>query len=87
MEVLSNAWYGSWRPLTNLTETFRACHLCTFNVAAIFGGAIPTYGVLPYAMITLLIHKSEEEPTDDSTDDSADDADDADDENEEVVTC
>ena len=36
MEVLDNAWYGSWRPLTNLTQTFRACHLCTFNVAAIF---------------------------------------------------
>ena len=26
--------------------------MCTFNVAAIFFGAIPTYGVLPYAMIT-----------------------------------
>jgi len=25
-------------------------------VAAIFFGAIPTYGVLPYAMIILLIH-------------------------------
>ena len=23
------------RPLTNLTETFQVCHLCTFNVAAI----------------------------------------------------
>ena len=52
METLDNAWYGSWRPLTNLTKTFRACHLCTFNVATIFwGGVIPTYGVLPYAMI------------------------------------
>ena len=51
MEVLGNVWYGSWKPLTNLTQTFQACHLCTFNVAAIFGGAIPTYGVLPYAMI------------------------------------
>ena len=51
MEALDNAWYGSWRPLTNLTQTFRACHLRTFNVAAIFFGAIPTYGVLPYAMI------------------------------------
>ena len=37
--------------MTNLTQTFQACHLCTFNVAAIFFGAIPTYGVLPYAMI------------------------------------
>ena len=36
MEALDNAWYGSWRPLTNLTQTFWACHLCTFNVAAIF---------------------------------------------------
>ena len=36
MEVLDNAWCGSWRPLTNLTQTFRVCHLCTFNVAAIF---------------------------------------------------
>ena len=26
MEALSNAWYGSWRLWTNLTETFRACH-------------------------------------------------------------
>ena len=25
-----------WRPLTNLTYKFRACHLSTFNVAAIF---------------------------------------------------
>ena len=36
MEALDNACYGSWRPLTNLTQTFRACHLRTFNVAAIF---------------------------------------------------
>ena len=36
------------RPLTNLKQAFRACHLCTFNVAAIFGGVISTYGVLPY---------------------------------------
>ena len=36
MEALDNAWYGSLRPLTNLTQTFQACHLCTFNVAAIF---------------------------------------------------
>ena len=41
MEALDNAWYGSWRPLTNLTQTFRACHLCTFNVAAIFWGGHP----------------------------------------------
>ena len=27
------------------------CHLCTFNVAAIFSWAIPTYGILLYAMI------------------------------------
>ena len=32
-------------------QTFRACHLCTFNVAAIFFGVILRYGVLPYAMI------------------------------------
>ena len=51
MEALGNAWYGSWRPLTNLMQTIRVCHLCTFNVAAIFFGAIPTYGILPYAMI------------------------------------
>ena len=36
MEALGNAWYGSWSPLNNLTQTFQACHLCTFNVAAIF---------------------------------------------------
>ena len=36
MEALDNVWYGSWRPLTYLTRTFRACHLCTLNVAAIF---------------------------------------------------
>ena len=36
MEVLDNARYGSWRLLTNLTQTFWVCHLCTFNVAAIF---------------------------------------------------
>ena len=51
MEALGNARYGSWRPLNNLTQTFQACHLCTFNVAAIFFGTIPIYGVLPYAMI------------------------------------
>ena len=45
MEAFGNAWYGSWRPLTNLTQTYRACHLCTFNVAAIFFRAIHTYGV------------------------------------------
>ena len=28
MEALDNAWYGSWRLLTNLTRTFRAYHLC-----------------------------------------------------------
>jgi len=32
MEALDNAW----KPLTNLTSTFRTCHLRTFNVAAIF---------------------------------------------------
>ena len=36
MEALDNAWYGSWRPLTNLTQTFRAYHLRTLNVAAIY---------------------------------------------------
>ena len=63
MEALDNAWCGSWWPLTNVTQTFRACHLCTFNMAAIFFRGhpyiwritvrhdIPTYGVLPYAMI------------------------------------
>ena len=50
MEALDMAWYGSCRPLTNLTQTFQVCHLCTFNVATIFV-VIPTYGVLPYAMI------------------------------------
>ena len=35
----------------NLMLAFRVCHLCTFNVAAIYFGVIPTYGVLPYAMI------------------------------------
>ena len=37
------------------TYTFRACHLCTFIVTAIFFGAIPTHGVLLYAMITLRV--------------------------------
>ena len=53
MEALDNGWYGSWRPLTNLMQTFRACHLCTFHVATIFFGVMPTYGVLPYAMIKM----------------------------------
>ena len=51
MEALDNALYGSWRLLTNLALTFRACHSYTFNVAAIFFRVIPTYGVLLYAMI------------------------------------
>ena len=45
MEALNNAWYGSWRLLTNLTQAFQVCHLCTFNVGAIFFGVIPTYSV------------------------------------------
>ena len=52
VEALDNAWSGSWRPLTNLTCKFWACHLCIFNVATIFfSGVIPTYGILPYTMI------------------------------------
>jgi len=43
--------YCSWKPLTNLTQSFRACYLCTFKVVAIFFGTIPTYGILPYTMI------------------------------------
>ena len=39
--------------LNNLTRTFRACYLCTFNACGIFFGVIPTYGVLPYAMILI----------------------------------
>ena len=35
MEALDNVWSGSWRPLTNPAYTFRACHLWTFDVAAI----------------------------------------------------
>ena len=35
-EALDNAWYGSLRPLTNLTQTFQACHLRTFNLGASF---------------------------------------------------
>ena len=46
MEALDNTWSGSWRPLINLTYKFQACHLCTFNVAAIFFRVIPTYCVL-----------------------------------------
>ena len=60
MEALDNAWYGSWRLLTNLTKTFQACHLFTFNVAAIFLGVIPTYGVLPYAMIIMFLLRERE---------------------------
>ena len=36
IEALDNVWYGSWRPLTNLTQTFQVPLLCPFNVAAIF---------------------------------------------------
>ena len=53
METLDNAWYGSLRPLTNLTQTFRACHLCTWMWLPFFWGVIPTYGVLLYAMIQM----------------------------------
>ena len=53
METLSNAWYGSWRPLTNLTQTFQACHLCTFNVAAIFFWGHPyTYYRTPWLLFS-----------------------------------
>ena len=46
MEALDNAKYGSQRPLTNLRQIFRVCHLYTFNVAAILGGVIPIYGTM-----------------------------------------
>ena len=50
MEALDNAWYGSWWPLTNLTQSFQACHLYTFNVAAIlFQGH-------PYTWRTIISH-------------------------------
>ena len=48
MEALDNTWSGSWRPLINLTYKFQACHLCTFNVAAIF------FRGHPYILRTLL---------------------------------
>ena len=51
-----NTQYGSWRTLSNLTQTFRACYLCTFNVATIFWGAMPTYGVLLYTLIMWQSH-------------------------------
>ena len=35
VETLDNDWWGLYRPLSNLMQTFRACHLWTFNVAAI----------------------------------------------------
>ena len=44
--------YGSWRPLTNLAQTFRVCHLCTFNVAAIF------FWVHPYIWRTTVCHNT-----------------------------
>ena len=34
--------YGSQKPWTNPMQAFRTCHLCTFNAAAIFWGAIRT---------------------------------------------
>ena len=40
MEALSNAWYRSWRPLTNLMQTFQACLLMWLPF---FFGIIPTY--------------------------------------------
>ena len=36
--------------LTNLEQTFWACHLCTFKVAAILFLTIPTFRVLPYSI-------------------------------------
>ena len=31
MEALDNAWYGSWRQLTDLTQSFRVCHFVHFQ--------------------------------------------------------
>ena len=45
-----STWYGSQRLLTNLTHTFRACHLCTFNVPAI------TFWGHPYIWRTTIWH-------------------------------
>ena len=39
--------------LTNLTQTFQACHLCTFNVATIFLGGHP------YIWCTTVCHDSD----------------------------
>ena len=50
MEALDNALYGSWRLLTTDILSVSFVH---FNVAASFLGTIPTYGVLPYAMILI----------------------------------
>ena len=41
MEALDNAWYGPRKLLTDLAQTIQACHLCTFNVPAIFWGGHP----------------------------------------------
>ena len=45
MEALDNAWYGPWKSLTNLTQTFKRVIFPPF-----FFRAIPTYGILLYAM-------------------------------------
>ena len=45
MEAFDNDLHGSWRTLTDLTQTFRACHSCTFNVATILFQAYPVHGI------------------------------------------
>ena len=54
MEALDNAWSGSWWSLTNLKYKFSSVSFVHFNVAAIFFRVIPTYGILPYAVLFLL---------------------------------
>ena len=55
MKALDNACYGSWMPLTNLTQTFERVICALLMWPPFFFGAIPTYGVLPYAMIYVYV--------------------------------
>ena len=52
----------------NLSQTFQARHLCTFNVANIL--AIPTYGVLMYTVIfpSLCLFRARGDPGNKATD-------------------
>ena len=54
MKILESDRYGPQKLMTKSRAEFEHITLFTYNGAAIFFGAIPIYGVLPYSIIVLM---------------------------------